>query len=280
MKKTLFFLISFLWANCSFAQVATITRNKATPAAPVINGFRCHAPVKLWEKHFGANFNEGLSSIVPTADGGYLLGGTSYSGISNDKTEASRGNDDFWILKTDADFNKVWDKRYGGSSTESLNFILPTSDGGYILSGDSESGISGDKTEASRGQSDFWIVKIDANGNKLWDKSFGGNRRDFLGGVYPVSDGGYLLIGSSESDISGDKTGVSRNLSDIEDDDCWIIKIDANGNKLWDKTYGGDLEDGLGAIIPTSDGGYLLGGYTNSTISGEVTVASKGSYDA
>src|SRR5690606_7302364 len=70
---------------------------------------------------------------------------------------------------------KLWDKTFGGSSFESLDAVKQTSDGGYILGGDSDSDISGNKSQASKGMSDYWIIKLDANGNKLWDKAFGGS---------------------------------------------------------------------------------------------------------
>ena len=137
-------------------------------------------PTKQWDKTFGGSNNDDLSSLQQTSDGGYILGGYSASGISGDKTEASRGNNDYWIVKTDANGNKQWDKTFGGSSDDQLYSFQQTTDGGYISGGRSTSGISGDKTEASKGSYDYWIVKTDANGNKQWDKTFGGSNVDEL----------------------------------------------------------------------------------------------------
>ena len=116
-----------------------------------------------------------LRSIVPSADGGYLLGGSSYSGLGADKSEASRGGGDYWVVKIDAAGNKLWDKTFGGTGVDDLRSIVTSADGGYLLGGSSYSGIGADKSEASRGIYDYWVVKIDAAGNKLWDKTFGGN---------------------------------------------------------------------------------------------------------
>ena len=116
--------------------------------------------VKLWDKRFGGSNDEYLNLMTPTADGGYLLGGTSYSEADGDKTEASRGIRDYWVVKIDANGSKQWDKRFGGDNYDALNAMTPTADGGYLLGGYSYSGADGDKTEASRGDGDYWVVKI------------------------------------------------------------------------------------------------------------------------
>ncbi|MEP7170844.1 MAG: T9SS C-terminal target domain-containing protein, partial [Bacteroidota bacterium] len=101
---------------------------------------------------------------------------------------------------------KQWDARFGGSATENLFTLQQTDDGGYILGGNSYSGISGDKTQASQGGSDYWVVKIDPLGALQWEKRFGGSDADALHAVQQTSDGGYILGGFSGSGISGDKT--------------------------------------------------------------------------
>ncbi len=115
---------------------------------------------KQWDKRFGGTDVDPLYSLQQTTDGGYILGGYSVSGIGGDKTEDSRGYWDYWIVKTDANGVKQWDKRFGGSDYDQLNSLQQTTDGGYILGGWSYSGIGGDKTEDSRGGSDYWIVKL------------------------------------------------------------------------------------------------------------------------
>ena len=115
--------------------------------------------VKQWDARFGGSDDDVLSSLQQTADGGYILGGWSLSGISGDKTQASQGNYDYWIVKTDAGGVKQLDARLGGSSGDYFSSLQQTADGGYILGGSSSSGISGDKTQASQGYYDYWIVK-------------------------------------------------------------------------------------------------------------------------
>ncbi len=118
---------------------------------------------KHWDKRFGGTSYDYFRSLQQTTDGGYILGGYTYSGIGGDKTEASRGSYDYWIVKIDANGAKQWDKRFGGTDYDQFTSLQQTRDGGYILGGLSYSGISGDKTEANRGTqytADYWVVKI------------------------------------------------------------------------------------------------------------------------
>lgn len=101
---------------------------------------------------------------------------------------------------------KLWDKTIGGSSWEDEVTALPTIDGGYILGGSSISNASGNKSENNKGETDYWVIKLDASGNKQWDKTIGGNSADYLSDIRQTSDGGYILAGSSQSGASGDKS--------------------------------------------------------------------------
>jgi len=104
-----------------------------------------------------------MYSIYQTIDGGYLLGGSSQSGISGDKIESNRGDYDYWIVKLDQWGNIYWLKTIGGNALDELWSVKPTTDGGYILGGYSQSDVSGDKTNASYGGNDIWIVKLNAD---------------------------------------------------------------------------------------------------------------------
>src|SRR4051812_22708364 len=118
--------------------------------------------------------NDELNSLQQTADGGYILGGWSASGIGGDKTQPLWGWQDYWIIKIDSSGTMQWDKRFGGTDIDRLYSLHETADGGYILGGYSRSDISGDKTQDTIGGIDYWIVKTDSLGNKQWDKDFGG----------------------------------------------------------------------------------------------------------
>ncbi len=138
--------------------------------------------------------------------------------------------------------DKQWDARFGDSSDEYFYSLQQTADGGYILGGQSWSGIiSGDKTQAGQGETDYWIVKTDAGGVKQWDARFGGSGDDGLSSLQQTADGGYILGGVSSSGISGDKT--QGNWGSIYTSDYWIVKTDAGGVKQWDARFGGSDYD-------------------------------------
>jgi hypothetical protein len=122
-----------------------------------LNIILAQAPAIIWQNTIGGGDYDGLGSIQQTADGGYILGGTSWSGISGDKTEASQGGYDFWVVKLDVTGQTIeWQNTIGGGDYDGLRSIQQTTDGGYILGGRSSSGISGDKTEACQGERDCW----------------------------------------------------------------------------------------------------------------------------
>ncbi|WP_026450924.1 T9SS type A sorting domain-containing protein [Aequorivita capsosiphonis] len=210
----------------------------------------------LWQKTIGGTNSDMLSSIIETSDGGYLVGGTSESDISGEKSENSKGGKDYWILKLDTTGNIVWQKTYGGDADDGLGTFKQTSDGGYIMGGTSKSGISGDKTEDSRGKADYWMLKLDSNGNIEWQKTYGGNEYDKLVAIVETNDGGYLVAGQSSSAVSGDRT-VSRNGLP----DAWVLKLDSSGAIVWQKSYGStdyNFACNLSGLAKTNDGGFIL----------------------
>jgi hypothetical protein len=120
------------------------------------------APVKQWDADFGGSSNDYLTSIQQTTDAGYILGGYSSSPVSGHKTQNTQGGTDYWMVKTDTKGLKQWDSDFGGSDFDFSFAIQQTIDGGYIVGGYSSSGISGDKTQATKGLNDYWIVKTSA----------------------------------------------------------------------------------------------------------------------
>lgn len=220
-----------------------------------------------WDKTIGGSNYDGIMSLQQTREGGYILGGFSYSNSSGEKTEDSRGNRDFWIVKLDNSGNIEWDKTVGGNDDDRLQSIQQTTDGGYIFGGSSRSNKSGEKTENSRGFYDYWIVKLDSFHNIQSDKTIGGNFDDYLQSIQQTTDDGYIVGGNSISDISGEKTEDSREFST----DYWAVKIKSNGKIQWDKTIGGNSLDHLSGIVELSKDRYVLGGYSYSGISGDKT---------
>ena len=226
----------------------------------------------VWQNTIGGNNGDHLASIQQTTDGGYILGGSSNSGISGDKTEANQGNWDYWVVKLDRTGQKTeWQNTIGGSSTDYLNTIQQTTDGGYILGGHSASGISGDKTETSKGYYDYWIIKLNDKGKIVWQNTIGGTSMDELASIHQTTDGGYILGGRSLSGISGDKTEAN-----LGDRDYWIVKLDDKGKIVWQNTIGGTSDDGLWSIQQTQERRYILGGRSLSGISGDKTERGQG----
>jgi hypothetical protein len=239
------------------------------------------APQLQWERTLGGAQVDELNSVQPTADGGLIAGGASHSSISGDRSQANQGtSSDFWIVKLAADGTKQWERAYGGLLEDELWSVLQTNDGGYLLGGTSYSGQSGDKTQANKGLSDYWLVKIDAQGNKQWDHTYGGNGHDTFRSMQLTADGGYIIGGYSASGVSGDKSEPS--LADPNfgfEPDYWVLKLDGQGNKQWDRTYGGDRTDWLSELQQTTDGGYILAGQSLSNESGNKSQSLKGTRD-
>ena len=233
-----------------------------------------NAQVIEWQNTIGGSNYDELNAIMPTSDRGYILGGWSISNISGDKTENQLGNDDYWIVKTDSLGVIQWQNTIGGSGSDRNLSIAQTTVGGYILGGWSNSNISSDKTENCNGDWDYWIVKIDSLGNIEWQNTIGGSGEDRLNSIAQTTDGGYILGGMSNSNISSDKTENSNG-----DWDYWIVKTDSIGVIQWQNTIGGNGGDGLHSIAQSSDGGYILGGYSASDISGDKSENSNGFID-
>lgn len=211
-----------------------------------------------WEKTIGGIFNDYMTSIIQTTDGGYLIGGYSYSGISGDKTEASLGEFDYWVIKLDYDGNIEWQNTIGGNSWDYLRSIQQTTDGGYILGGYSLSDIWGDKSEASIGEKDYWIVKLNSSGAIQWENTIGGSLDDELAMLKPTDDGGFVAVGSSESNKNGHKDEKRKGKFDY-----WVIKCNFLGNIEWQNTIGSFRNDFAKDIVITTNG-FVISGHSDS----------------
>ena len=214
----------------------------------------------VWDRRYGGDGQDRIWSIHPTGDGGYLLGGESRSNVWADRTKPSRGGADFWIVKIDGEGNVEWDEAFGGAGDDFLREALPLADGGFLLAGFSNSNASGDKTEDSRGGSDFWVIRLNADRTIAWQRTFGGTGEDQLFDAVKAHDSGFLLAGWSASEVGFEKIAPFYGMNDF-----WILKIDQNGTVLWQRTLGGDKEDVCQAICPTKDGQYLFVGLSSST---------------
>ncbi|MEO0571490.1 MAG: hypothetical protein AAF039_07265 [Bacteroidota bacterium] len=221
----------------------------------------------IWERSFGFSGHDHSYDLVETADGGFFFSGfldvTSSNGEgSTDKnTLTAHGVGEFWGTKIDGDGNLEWRKFFGGTNNDRSFGVVNAHDGGYILTGASESDDF-DITNP-KGSYDFWAVKMDKNGNFVWENSFGGTGIDQAQDILATADGGYVIVGNT---FSSD-TQVTKNQGQS---DVWLIKIDDNGQLLWQKSFGGSGFDAAHSVRPTSDGGLLVCGNSKS-FDGDVT---------
>ena len=220
-----------------------------------------------WQKTFGGSGEDWARRIRKTTDGGFIIIGRTNSN-NGDVTGFHGGSWDCWIIKLDSAGNIIWQKTLGGSSVDQGYDIQQTSDNGYIVTCGSNSN-DGDIT-GNHGGSDFWVVKLNATGSIIWQKSLGGTGDDLGSSVQQTFDGGYIVGGNSNS-TNGDVTGNHGN------DDFWVVKLDSEGNISWQKSLGGSGFDGFQCIKQAIDGGYLVSGYTFSN-NGDVT-GNHGNYD-
>jgi uncharacterized repeat protein (TIGR02543 family)/uncharacterized delta-60 repeat protein len=190
-----------------------------------------------WQKVYGGSGSDYFPRIQQTSDGGYVVAGYSYS------FGTGYYDSDFLILKLSSSGEIEWQKVYGGSGSEVGPKIHQTSDGGYIVTGYTES--------FGAGEGDIWILKLDSSGEIEWQKVYGGNRRDSVREIQQTSDGGYIVAGATLS--FGDGTN-----------NVWVLKLSSSGEIEWQKVYGGRsrIIYGSGGIQETSDGGYIVGGET------------------
>jgi gliding motility-associated-like protein len=208
-----------------------------------------------WSKCIGGNIYEQGMSIRQASDGSYLVAGRSNSPAGDgDLTVAGQGGSDFWVVRLSATGSILWQQRVGGEADDYLTCFQPTPDGGTILGGWTIS-VSG-QVSGNHGGGDGWIVKLDGSGSIQWQRCLGGSGNDQINAIQ-VAPGGYIAVGytnSSNGDVSGNHGQT----------DAWAVRLDNTGNIQWSVSLGGSQDDAANDVQLTSDGGYLLAGYTYS----------------
>ena len=249
-----------------------------------------------WDQTFGSSTDDGGSSVKQTLDNGFIVVGKTQSTDS--------GAYDVWLIKTDSQGNEEWNQTFGGSNNDKGNSVQVTPDGGYIIGGSTNSYGSGD--------SDAWLIKTDSQGNEEWNQAFGGSDQDIGNSVDYCMDGGFVLTGFTRSHGSGTDadvllvktdsegngdwskywggiegdigydvkqtsdggfilTGFTRSFGSVNGD-IYLIKLDSDGNEVWDNTFGGNEADSGYSVQQTDDGYYIIAGYTYSFGEGESDV--------
>ncbi len=193
-----------------------------------LKGNKTKKPVTVHSKDWG-------HSVQQTADGGYVIAGVSW--------RPGGWQSNAYLIKTDARGRKVWSKKFGRGDVNSGNSVKQTMDRGYIIAGTT---WSSDKTH-----SDIYLVKTDRGGNEIWSRTYGGDRRDEGYSVCQTKDRGYVIAGRTGSFGKGK-------------DDVYLVKTDDNGNRIWSRTFGGNLMDQASSVRQTADGGYIIAGRTDS----------------
>ncbi len=214
----------------------------------------CQSPNIIWQKSFGGIGTEHARKIIQTTDAGYIIAGETQS--NDGDVTGNHGKSDIWVVKINAAGTILWQKTYGGTNGDDAFGIQQTTDGGYVIAGSTESN-DGDVT-GNHGGWDLWLIKTDGSGTILWQKTLGGTKGDGGGvNVHQTKDGGYIVACSSESN-DGDVSGNHGS------EDFWVIKLDASGKIIWQKSLGGSAWDEVHDIRQTTDGGYIVAGMTSS----------------
>lgn len=223
---------------------------------------------------FGGDKNDSAQSVVATTDGGYILLGHTQSSNA-DITDKEDDSFDYWVLKFDNVNQLQWQKTYGGSGDDRGRKIIQTQDGGYAVLGTSNS-TNFDVTE-NNGAQDYWLAKLDNLGNVSWQKSFGFQGNDTGISMIQTSDLGYLLVGVLDVTASNGAGNTSRLTTRHAGGNYWALKLDASGNLEWSKFYGGNFTDTPEGVVETDNGDFIIAGGSDSTDT-DIT-NNKGAYD-
>jgi len=210
---------------------------------------------KVWRKNYGGDKWDAAFSLVKSLDGGFMVAGHSYSYVHGE-LGGDDGDEDFLIYHLSPGGQKLWRKNLGGMYGDAAHSIAAGSDGGFFVAGETKSYVHG-PLESDR---DLLLYKLDAAGNKLWRKNFGGSADDYAESVLGVPGGGCVLVGVSASFTHGEE----------DSQDALVYRLDADGNKLWRCNFGTPFDDYPKEVVATGDGGYVIVGGTRLSEYGDL----------
>ena len=225
-------------------------------------GFSQGTPLKSPSIQWQRTFESGSAAncIQQTSEGGYIAAG--YMTYEEGKVTNHHGGKDVLVIKLDNSGNLQWQKALGGSMDDEANSIQQTSDGGFIVVGNTNS-IDGDFTNKKKDKGfDYWVIKLDESGNIQWQKRYGGEGADFAKSVQQTLDGGYIVAGSSRSNFKNIERGLLQGFND----ENWILKLSEKGDVQWQNVFGGKGYDNPESIQQTKDKGYIIAGESNKSI--------------
>lgn len=224
---------------------------------------------------YGGSSNEVANSVTKTFDGGYAIAGFTMSN-DGDLSEKSSSDADFLILKYNQNDELLWSKIYGGSDDDRADKIIETNDNGFIVLGYTKS--SDGNVTTGNGDRDIWVLKLNANGELLWEKTFGYNGRDIGTSVTTTIDNGLLICGELDVTASnGEGNTNAKNQQRHAGGDFWAIKLNNNGELEWSRYFGGNFTDTPHSVIQNENGEYILAGTSDSN---DVDISNnKGTYD-
>ena len=208
----------------------------------------------LWQKCLGGTYDDYARSIQQTSDTGFILAGYTFS--NDGDVSGNHGFSDAWVVKLNSSGDIIWQKCFGGTNEDYAYSIQQTSDGGFIVAGETRSN-DGD-VSGYHGYFDYWVVKLNSSGDIEWQKCLGGTNNDYANSIQQTSDGGFIVAGYTESN-DGDVSGYHGG-----DYDAWVVKLNSSGDILWQKCLGGTIDDRAYSIQQTSDGGFIVAGFTVS----------------
>lgn len=230
-----------------------------------------------WERRYGGSAGEQFEGVAVTNDGGLIFVGLTASPQSGlvSQPPYSGNLPDYWVVRTDAWGNVLWERRFGGSDIDVAKQVIARADGTFLVAGYSHSPVSGNKSALPRGIVDYWVVAIAADGTKMWDACYGGSGAEYPLGMTPHGSGGGVIVGDTSSPPSGDISGPARGPSDI-----WALAIDGMGTKLWERRYGGSAQDLPYGGVANIGSDLFIGAQTNSPASGDLVLPAVGIVDA